>query len=250
VTGEAAASSRVRASLASAGRLERRPPGWARQAWLVAKKDLLIELATGEIVTTAGFFAVLVAIIASLAFFAGQKSEIEVAPGVIWVSVAFSSVLALSRTWQREREDGALRGLLVSPLSRSAIFAGKALGVAAFMTAVELVVVLVTAVLFNIRLSQDGAILALLLLAATPGVAASGTLFGAMTIRTRARDLVLASVMLPLLAPSLLAGVTATRELLGGASLVELRDYFVLLGLFGLVFVVGGLGLFETVLEG
>jgi heme exporter protein B len=231
-------------------RLVRRPPGWGRQVWLVAKKDLLIELSTGEVVTTAGFFAVLVAVIASLAFFAGQKSSVEVAPGVIWVSVAFSSVLALSRTWQREREDGALRGLMVSPLSRSAIFAGKAIGVAAFIIVVELVVTLVATVLFNIDLGRDGGWLLLLLLAATPGVAASGTLFGAMTIRTRARDLVLASVMFPLLAPSLLAGVAATRELLSGAPPSELRDYFVLLGLFGFVFTVGGLGLFESVLEG
>jgi len=249
VTGEAAASSPVRAPR-GVGRLERRPPGWVRQVWLVAKKDLLIELATGEIVTTAGFFAVLVAVISSLAFFAGQKSQVEVAPGVIWVSIAFSSILALSRTWQREREDGALRGLLVSPLAPSAIFAGKAIGVAAFMVAVELVVTLVSSIFFNIDLAKDGGVLALLLLAGTPGVAASGTLFGAMTIRTRARDLVLATVMLPLLAPSLLAGVAATRELLGGASLTELRDYFVLLGLFGAVFVLGGLALFETVLEG
>jgi uncharacterized protein (DUF885 family) len=106
-----------------------RRPGWVAQALLVARKDLAIELATGEIVTTSGFFAVLVAVIASLAFFAGQGAAEQVAPGVIWVSVAFASVLALSRTWQREREEGALSGLLVMPVRRSAIFAGKALGV-------------------------------------------------------------------------------------------------------------------------
>lgn len=228
----------------------RRPPGWVRQALIVAKKDIWIELATGEIVTTAGFFAVLVAIIASLAFFAGQDAKTEVAPGVVWVSVTFASVLALSRTWQRERDEGALKGLLVSPLSRSAIFLGKALGVAAFVTAVEVIVTLVAAVLFSIDLGRHGLWLGLLLLSATPGIAASGTLFGAMTIRTNARDLVLASVMLPLLAPSLLAGVAGTRELLGGASPSELVDYFVLMGLFGFVFTAGGLGLFESVIEG
>jgi heme exporter protein B len=218
--------------------------------WLVAKKDLSIELSTGEIVTTAGFFAVLVAIIASLSFFAGKDARRDVAPGVIWISIAFSSVLALSRTWQREREDGAIRGLLVAPLARNAIFMGKALGVAAFVTAVELIVVPVTAVLFQLDLAKTGGPLALLLLSATPGVAASGTLFGAMTIRTRARDLVLSSVMLPLLAPSLLAGVAGTRALLMGATFAELADYFTLLGLFGVIFTAGGLGLFESVVEG
>ncbi len=228
----------------------RRGPSWWRQTWLVARKDLQIELATGEIVTTTGFFAVLVAVMASLAFFAGEDSRRDVAPGVIWVSVAFSSILALSRTWQRERDDGAMRGLLVSPVARNAVFAGKALGVAVFLLAVQAIVLPVTALLFAIDLTTLGAPLALLLLAATPGIAASGTLFGAMTIRTKARDLVLASVMLPLLSPSLLAGVAGTRAAIMGTPLAELGDYFALLGLFGFVFTAGGLGLFDAVVEG
>jgi len=227
-----------------------RRPGWVAQALFVAKKDLAIELATGEIVTTSGFFAVLVAVIASLAFFAGQGAAEQVAPGVIWVSVAFASVLALSRTWQREREEGALLGLLVMPIRRSAIFAGKALGVTAFVIAVELIVIPVAALLFAVDLREVGAGLGLICLAATPGVAASGTFFGAMTVRTRARDLVLASVLFPLLAPTLLAAVAGTRELFGGAGLSELTDYMALMAVFDVVFVAGGVGLFELIIEG
>ncbi|MCA9624933.1 MAG: heme exporter protein CcmB, partial [Myxococcales bacterium] len=111
----------------------RRHVGWGRQVWYILRKDLRVELATGEIVTTSGFFALLVVVIASLSFFAGPRAEVEVAPGVIWVAVAFASVLALSRTWQRERENDALSGLLVMPIHRSAIFVGKALGVLAFI---------------------------------------------------------------------------------------------------------------------
>jgi heme exporter protein B len=189
-------------------------------------------------------------VIASLAFFSGPGSAQEVAPGVIWVSVAFASVLALGRTWQRERDDGALSGLLVMPLARSAIFAGKALGLFVFITLVEIVVVPVAALFFSVDLLEVGGGLALLCLAGTPGIAASGTLFGAMTTRTRARDLVLASVLFPLLSPTLLAGVAGTRELLGGASIGELTDYFALMGVFGVVFIAGGLGLFELLIEG
>jgi heme exporter protein B len=227
----------------------RRPPGWLAQVLLVAGKDLRIELSTGEIVTTSGFFAVLVVVIASLAFYAGADAKREVAPGVVWVAVAFASILALSRTWQRERDDGALRGLLASPVARSAVFFGKALGVAAFVTAIELLVVPTTALFFSIDLSQVGLGLGLLLLSATPGIAASGTLFGAMTIRTRARDLVLSAVMLPLLAPTLLAGVAGTRALFGGEPLSALRDYFVLMLMAGAIFFVGGLAMFGTVIE-
>ncbi len=226
--------------------------GWWRQTWLIFKKDLAVELATGEVVTTSGFFALLVVVIASLSFFTGPQSRTEVAPGVIWVAVAFASVLALSRTWQRERELDALSGLLVLPIERSAIFAGKALGVLAFTFAIELVVVPVTALLFDLSLTQDQLGLGLLAfcLCATPGIAAAGTLFGAMTVRTGARDLILAVVLFPLLAPTLLAAVAGTRELVGGAPLSTLGDYFALMGVFGVVFVAGGLGLFAPLIEG
>jgi heme exporter protein B len=230
--------------------LARRRPSWIRQALLVAGKDLAIELSTGEIVTTSGFFAVLVAVIASLAFFTGPGAAEEVAPGVIWVAVAFASVLALGRTWQRERDDGALSGLLVMPLARSAIFAGKAIGLCVFITVVEIIVIPVAALFFSVDLMKVGGGLALLCMVATPGIAASGTLFGAMTTRTRARDLVLASVLFPLLSPTLLAGVAGTRELLGGATIAELTDYVTLMGVFGVVFSAGGLGLFELLIEG
>lgn len=231
-------------------RVMRRKPTWLEQATLVAKKDIAIELATGEIVTTSGFFAVLVAVIASLAFWAGQDASVRVAPGVIWVAVAFASILALGRTWQRERDDGALFGLLASPVARSAIFAGKAVGVMIFITIVELVVVPVTALLFAVDLGKMGLGITLLCLAATPGIAAAGTLFGAMTVRTRARDLVLATVLFPLLAPTILSAVAGTKELFGGAPLSELGDYLSLIGVFGAVFTVGGLGLFDVLIEG
>jgi heme exporter protein B len=86
-------------------------------------------------------------------------------------------------------------------------------------------------------------------LCATPGIAASGTLFGSMTVRTHARDLLLAVVLFPLLSPTLLSAVAATRELLNGAPVSELLDYFKLMGLFDFVFVVGGLSMFGTLVE-
>ena len=224
-------------------------PGFARQTWLVFRKDLLVELTSGELLTTSIFFAVLVVVIASLSFFAGAKATTLVAPGVIWVALAFASVLALGRSWQRERDGDALSGLLVLPLSRAAIFAGKALGIAIFVTLIWLVILPVTALFFNLSLGRFGPGLALFCAAATPGIAAAGTLFGAMTVRTSARDLVLALVLFPLLAPTLLAGVAGCRELLAGVPLNELADYFKLMAVFAVVFVAGGLAFFEGLIE-
>ena len=121
-------SSLTGSSVPATARLVVRPPGWLSQALLVFRKDLLIEARTGEVVTTSGFFALLVVVTASLSFYGGPKTKHLVAAGVMWLSITFATVLALTRTWQRERDEGALDGLMAAPLSRSAVFAGKATG--------------------------------------------------------------------------------------------------------------------------
>ncbi|HWL88792.1 MAG TPA: heme exporter protein CcmB, partial [Polyangiaceae bacterium] len=188
-------------------------------------------------------------IMTSVAFHVGPANESRVAPGAIWLSVAFSSVLALGRTWQREREDGALIGLLVTPIARASLFLGKALGVLSFVFAVELIVVPVVALLFHIDLLDVVGPLAVVLALGTIGVAATGTLFGAMTVRTRARDLVLATVLFPLLSPTLVSGVAATRDILSGLPLNEVNDYLILLGAFDGIALLGGITLFGALID-
>ncbi len=226
-----------------------RPPGMLGGAMLVAVKDLRIEIRTREIVTTAGFFAALVAILTSVAFYSGPDTTRRVAPGSIWLAEAFASVLALGRTWQRERDDGALLALLVSPLPRGAIFLGKALGIFVFVSVVLAIVVPIVALLFHVDLVAVGPLLLVVLFLGTVGVATTGTLFGVMTVRTRARDLVFATVLFPLLSPALICGVAATREIFAGAPLEDLTDYFVLLGVFDLVATGLGLLLFGALVE-
>jgi heme exporter protein B len=230
-------------------------PGFARAAALIFWKDVRIELATREIVTTAAFFAVMVAVLASVAFTTGPQTTSRVAPGALWLAVLFSSVLALGRTWQREREESALLGLLVSPVPRSAIWCGKAVGVLVFVLAVEVVVVPLVALLFHVDLPVVAGPLALVMVFGTVGVAATGTLFGAMTVRTGARELLLAAVLFPLLSPALVSSVAATREIFYAATsgqvvdLAEVRDWLVLLGIFDLVAIVGGAAMFGALVE-
>lgn len=225
------------------------PPGPLRGALLVARKDLRIEVRTRGIVTAAGFFAALVAILTSVAFYSGPDTTRRVAPGAIWLAEAFASVLALGRTWQREREDGALWALLVSPVSRVAVYLGKALGIFVFVLVILAIVVPIVAVLFHVDLVRVGPLLVTALVLGTIGVAGTGTLFGVMTVRTRARNLVLATVLFPLLSPALICGVAATREIFAGAALSELTDYFLLLAVFDLVSLGMGLLLFPALVE-
>lgn len=226
-----------------------------RASAAVLLKDLRIEIATREIVTTAAFFAALVAILSSVAFATGPQTTTRVAPGALWLAVLFSSVLALGRTWQREREESALVGLLVSPIPRAAIWCGKAAGVLAFILAVEIVVVPLVALLFHVDLPAVFEPLAVVMVFGSVGVAAMGTLFGAMTARTRARELLLATVLFPLLSPALVSSVAATREVFYAAAagqpvdLAELRDWLVLLAIFDLVAIGGAMAMFGALVE-
>ncbi len=215
-----------------------------RGARLVAEKDLRIELRTKEIVMTTGLFAFLVVVLASLSFYLDMNTAPKMAPGVLWISVTFSGVLAMGRSWSRERDNDAMRGLLLSPIPRPSIYLGKLAGSLLFLAIVEALLVPVVAVLFHVDLLPVlGRVLGILFLG-TLGFVAAGTLFSAMTVRTGARDLMLSVVVFPLVAPALLAGVVATREILGGAALGETLDWARILMAFDLLFLTAGVLLF------
>ena len=252
VPANAASTTGVRSTFRAAREWLARFEQGARAVFL---KDLRIEIVTKEIVTTAAFFAVLVAILASVAFTTGDEATTRVAPGALWLAIVFSSVLALGRSWQREREETALLGLLVSPIPRAAIWCGKAAAVFSFVLAVELVVVPMVALFFHVDLVSVGGPLALVMLLGTLGVASTGTLFGAMTVRTRARELLLASVLFPLLSPALVSSVAATREVFYASAsgqpvdFAEVRDWLLLLGVFDAVAVFGAMAMFGALVE-
>lgn len=216
---------------------------------MIAEKDLRIEARTGEVTTTSSFFALLVVVLSSLSFHGGPSGQRLVASGTLWLTLAFAAILSLSRSWQREREESAFTGLLTMRLSRSALFLGKFGGMCVFLLLVEALVLPLVALFFSIDLFEMGWGMCLIALVATPGIAAAGTLFGSMTVRTRARDLVLAIILFPLISPTLLAAVVATRELLAGMPMSELGDYLLLMGLFDFIFITGGLTLFGALVE-
>lgn len=211
-----------------------------RHALWIAAKDLRIELRSREIVPTMTLFASLIAVLSSMALFVDEETGRSVAPGVLWIAIAFSGTLGLARTWSREREEGALRGLLLSPVSPAALYLGKALGALVFVLVTELVVAPLVAVMLHAPVAEHLGLFALLVLLGTVGFVAAGTLFGAMMVRTRARDLLLAVVLYPLVSPALLCGVVATREVFHGASMVQIADWIKLLVAFDLVFLLGG----------
>lgn len=218
-----------------------------RAAWLIAMKDLRIELRTGDVLMTTGLFAVLVAVITSVSFFIDPLTKKKIAPGILWVTVAFSGVLAMGRIWAREREQDVMRGLMLAPVPRASIYLGKAFGSLLFLTVIELLIVPLVMILF--QLDELGKVILPvtgLLVLGTVGFVGAGTLFSAMSVKTTARDLMLSVVLFPLTSPALLAGVVGTRELLLGAGVSAAFEWGKILLAFDIVFVSTGLYLFET----
>lgn len=214
-------------------------------AWIVLAKDLRLEARTREITMTSGFFAVLVVVLASLSFFADDQVTRKLAPGVLWIAIEFAGVLAISRSWGREREMQVLRALLLSPLPRAGLYLGKTLGVLVYLLALEVVLVPIVGVLFRFDATEQPVALGLLLTLGTAGFAIAGTLFGAMTVRTRAGDFMLSIVLFTLASPSLLLGVHGTRQILMGGTLADVTGHLQLLGGIDVAFLLAALWLFE-----
>ena len=198
--------------------------------WAIVLKELRIEFRTKEILVTAGLFGLLVVVLTSLAFFLDDDTARKIAPGVLWIGASFAGVLAMGRSWAREREADAIRGLLLAPIPRNAIYAGKTIGTWIFVMVIDLVLLPVVAILFRLDLAESLPAMGGILTLGMTGYVAMGTLFAAMSVRTRARDLMLSVVLFPLSAPGLLAGVVATREVLGGAPLEETLAWLRILG--------------------
>lgn len=227
----------------------RRPAGLVREAWLITRNDLTMESRGAEVTVTSGFFAVLVVVLASLGTLVEKGRSQSLCAGVIWMSVAFATVLSVARSWAREREGGALDGLLTTRAQPAAIFLGKVLSLALFLGVIELLVIPLAALFFSVDLLDVALGLGALVLAVTPGLAATGTLFGAMTARTSVRDLVLSIVLFPLLSPVLLTAIGATRALVLGTPWVELGGFFRLLLIYDLGFLGLGTALFGVLVD-
>ena len=220
-----------------------------RATWRITRKDLRIELRTKEVVVTTGLFSLLIVVLSSLSFYLSKGLAERIAPGVLWVSIAFAGVLSVGRSWERERDNEVLRALLLAPIPRGALFTGKLLANLVFVTIIEALVLPLTALFFHVDLLPILPMLVALLFLGTLGFVAAGTLFGALAARSgSARELMLSLVVFPLIAPALLGAVAATRDLFGGVPIGELFGWIRALLAFDLIFLAAGVALFDPLL--
>jgi len=228
------------------------PPGALAVAWEIFCKDVRVEKRTGEIIATAGVFSMVVGFVASMAFHVDDRTNPAMAAGTLWLTLFFSATLSFSRVWQREREESALTGLLVAPISRAAIFVGKAAAAFAIVTIVQIPLVALCMFLFQVNIFvslMHCAFFVGLLTMGTAALCLVGTLFGVMSVRTGARDLVLAIVLFPLLSPVLVCGVAGTRRMFELQPLDAFAGFVQLMLLAAFVAAVLGAGLFGALVD-
>jgi heme exporter protein B len=208
-----------------------------RLALAVAAKDIRAELRSRTALLSAMVFAALVLVVFNFARDPTALPIIDLAPSVLWVTFALAAMLALNRAFTIERENAALDGLLLAPLPRGALFAGKLLANLAFVGTVEAITLPLFVLFFNVDLSGSWLGIVGVTLLATVGFVAVGTIFSAMAVRTRFAELMLPVLLLPFMVPPLIGAVQVTSRLLAGRPLSEMLGWLRLLALYDVVFV-------------
>lgn len=206
-------------------------------AWLIARKDLAIEFRTRSAFLSATVFALLGLVIFYYAWDPTAVAATDLAPGVLWVVFTFSGLLGLHRSFGVEAADRAIDGLLASPVSREAIFLGKAIANLIFVAAVQAIAIPALALFYNLRLGEIASPLIAIAILAAIGLVAVGTLFSAMAVNTRLAELLLPMLALPFFVPIVIPAAQATAKLLSGRPVVEVGPWVKLLLAFDIVFV-------------
>jgi len=221
---------------------------YLRKIVAIIAKDIAAELRTREMLSSMFVFSLLVILIFNFAFDLRADNQRTLAPGVLWVAIAFAGMLGLSRSFIMEKDRGSMEGLLLTPVDRSAIYLGKMLGNVLFIGAVEVVILPIFVVLFNLS-AEDLPLLAGVMILGTIGFAGVGTLFSAMAIHTRAREVLLPILLFPVVIPVMLASVKLTAAILDRLAFDEVQNWFSLLVAFDAIFMALSVILFDFVVE-
>jgi heme exporter protein B len=212
-------------------------------------KDLTAERRTRANFNAVVFFAALILLMFGFALGPDTEALRSVAGGVLWLTVLFSGVLCFNRSYEKELEHGALDTLLLYPGDRRSIFVGKVLANLAFVLLVEVLLIPLAAILYDIPVWSVMAPLAGVLFLGTVGFVTLGTFYSAMASRLRAREVLLPLLLFPMLIPLLIAAVQATGAILAGDLMGLSGSWVSVLVVFDVIFMVGTLFTFEYVIE-
>jgi len=210
-------------------------------------KDSLIEFRTKEVVTSVFVFAMLVLVIFNFALGTSAGTMELVAPGILWVSLTFGSVLGFNRIFAMEKENSRLEGLMLCPVDYTVIYWGKLINSFTFTLAIAVVITPIFLVLFDLPLFLPR--LALIVVLTILGFAAVGTLFSAIAINTRACDIMLPILFLPSVVPIIVAAVKATTQILDNKPWGDMLTWLQIIIAFDIIYPVVSTLVFKFVVE-
>jgi heme exporter protein B len=218
---------------------------------VVMLKDLRAEFRTKEAVNASLSFALVVLVLFSFAFDPDEETTRAIAGGLLWIVFAFAGTLLLNRSFARELPNDCLDALISAPIPGSALLLGKALASFVLVLAVELIALPLFGIFYNVRWTAQWPSLMLVLLLATWGMTITGTMFSALTVNIRLREVMLPILNFPILIPALLGAMQLTSALVAGQPITEANDSWLkmLIG-FDIMYTAVSLVLVETVLVG
>jgi heme exporter protein B len=226
---------------------ERAFVGYLRALGAVIWKDLTAELNSRELISSMLVFGLLVILIFNFALELDANARATVTAGVLWVTFTFAGTLGLNRSMAMEKDRGCLDGLLLAPVDRSAIYFGKVISNLIFMILVELIVLPVFTVLYNVNLFVPGLLLVILL--GSIGYVVVGTLLATMAVHARTREILLPILLFPVVLPVILAAVRSSTGFLQGLPLAEIMPALNLLIVYDVIFIAVAFMVFDFVVE-
>lgn len=221
----------------------------SRAVLIIAWKDILSEFRSRETISSMLIFCLIVVVIFNFMFEPGSSLVREMIPGILWVAITFAGILGLNRSFIYEVDQGCLLGLLLCPVEHYMIYLGKMLGNFFFMLIMETIIIPLMVILFNIDLLDILLPLGLIVFLGSLGFAAVGTILSAISVNTRAREILLPVLLFPISIPILLAAVKATSSLINEGTMVAAQSWVKILVGFDIIFLVISSLLFEFVVE-
>ena len=213
----------------------------------VIRKDLRLELRGGQSTIALLAMSMLVLVVLVFALDAARVRSADTAAGALWVAMVFSGVVGATRALSAERENGAIRGLILSPLDPAVLYAAKLAAAFIFMAVAEAGAVILMVLFFNLEFNASLIRLTPVLMLGALGFSALATLLSAATGHTRAGDMLLPILAVPMFVPALIAGVKASSAALSGAPLASMGDWLRIMVAFDVLFITAGYLLFEHV---
>ena len=204
--------------------------------WIIFWKDVLVEIRSKEMTFSVFIFSFITLVIFNFAFDPTPKNVSYIAPGILWSAILFGGMLGLNRVFAMEVNDGGWGAILISPMPKDALFFGKVLSTLALMILVESILLCLMIVMFDLRINWPAMVLVSLM--ALTGFSVLGTLFSAISVFTRAQEVMLPILFLPLISPVMIAAVECSGRIFMGGDIFEMIDWLGLMGALNLLYIV------------